>query len=123
VGTSATISVPRPDGRVDSVYVNFDGDPARTGKLLKERYNSLERAREIIALGNLSFLAESLETCDGHSFDTPVKGHTVAYGRDRGEEDEEASVRDTWGEVRARSHTDYNYIFDDHLEKWICDKD
>lgn len=78
-----------------AVYCHWNGYPTYNGRMLLDHYNSGERARELVSMGSISVLAESLELPDGHSFDNPVKGFTVFYGRDRGEKNVETEVHRT----------------------------
>lgn len=68
-----------------SIYCHHDGYPGHVGRILQGHYASQERAEALIALGDLSCLYESIEAPKGHSYDTPVPRHTIAYHRDRGE--------------------------------------
>lgn len=48
-------------GVVCSVYCHCDGYLEYNGKLLIEHYNSLEKARELVSLGDISSLGENLK--------------------------------------------------------------
>jgi hypothetical protein len=100
------------DGEVKSIYVHLDG----YGHLetLQKHYNSQELAEQLVSLGDLSSLAESAgPPPKDHSFDRPVKGYCVAYGRDRGEKKTEASVFDDLESARKQKHgQDYIYEWD-----------
>ena len=52
-----------------SVYCHFDGYPAGVGVELKSRFNSFEKASDLVKLGDLSTVCDKV----------------VAYHRDRGE--------------------------------------
>jgi len=100
MGTQANISVVHSDNTVSTIYLHYDGYPSYALEMLKEHYNSQEKADALVALGNLSVLNPSIECPEGHSFETPVKGYTIAYHRDRGEE---------WSRTQP-SRTDYSYF-------------
>jgi hypothetical protein len=85
MGTPAVIAVKDGDN-VTWTSVNYDGYIDHTGRMLVEHYNDAESVKALIALGDLSVLGKSIECPDGHSFDNPVRGYTIAYGRDRGED-------------------------------------
>ena len=132
MSTRSLIGVKQPDETIKYVYCHFDGYPEGVGKMLMQHYNSLERANAIIALGGISYLEPKLEPdtelapCANpyyggevrHSFETPHKGVTVAYHRDRGEGlciDECFSEKHYW-------HTadwDYKYLFKEG--RWFVD--
>lgn len=110
MATRAQITV-RTEAGFKSVYLHWDGYPDHALKVLEGHYSSQERAESLVEHGNLSSLHESNEQPEGHSFRTPVEGHCVYYGRDRGEEDQDAVVTQTiqplgWGE-------EFHYIFDE----------
>ena len=88
--------------RLKPIYCHWDGYPSNMLPLLNENYNTIEKVEELMALGNLSYLAERVkpEPEEEHSFDKPIRDITVAYHRDRGEDLE------FWND---RQH--YNYIF------------
>lgn len=112
MGTNATLVVQLADGNYKVSSVNYDGYPSYALRMLREHYNDYDKAVELINLGALSILAESIECPEGHCFNTPVDGHTIAYGRDRGED---------WHLVKPRIlsflpkkiGTDYRYVFKD----------
>lgn len=70
---------------VESIYCHWDGCPSNNGKLLLENYQDREKVEKLIALGDISFLAQSVEPSGPHSYDNPQDGVVVAYHRDRGE--------------------------------------
>jgi hypothetical protein len=75
MGTPASIGYEHPTYlTVDATRVNYDGYVSYLGSVLLEHYSDPKTLRELIALGELS----SVDT-------TPAT--SVAYGRDRGEED------------------------------------
>jgi hypothetical protein len=85
MATRATIAVEHVDGTIDQIYCHWDGYPDWTGKLLEEHYDTLEKVEELVALGDLSSLGETIGT--KHDFDARPKGECNFYGRDRGESD------------------------------------
>lgn len=84
------------------VYCHWDGYPSNMMPILEKCYNTPEKVRELLALGDLSYIAEKVKPDEGeeHSFDKPAKNVTVAYHRDRGEELQFSSDRQC-----------YNYVF------------
>jgi hypothetical protein len=121
MSTNATITVVnRETGKASTIYNHWDGYPEGVGATLAEHYNSQELADKLVALGNVSNLDDSIDCPTGHTFCTPVRGFSVFYGRDRGEEDSEALVQDI-DTFRLDDHAygkqQYNYMFVDG--KWI----
>ena len=94
-GTRWGVGIEDSSGRIVSTYGHYDGYPEHTGKLLKRIYNSPSKVKQLLKLGKqgISFLDKSMKGGKGHSFDSPQKGETVFYGRDRGEKD---NYTNTW---------------------------
>ena len=85
MGTRSTIALEFADGTVQQVYCHWDGYLSHNGEILRDHYSDPFKLAELISIGDLSSLAPSIDKPAGHSFDSPVDGHTVFYGRDRGE--------------------------------------
>lgn len=86
MSTHSRIGRVLPNGRIESVYVHFDGYPAGVGRVLLENYNDPAKVEALIALGDLSALADTIE-------------ETKAYARDMGE-----SIVDNKAEIRDREY-------------------
>lgn len=111
MSTRSNVNVKMSNGEVKSIYVHFDG----YGHLptLIENYNSQELAEKLISLGNLSALDRSIECPNRHSFDSPIKGYCVAYGRDRGESGNEARTYTSFESARFHNNDgDIEYIYE-----------
>ncbi len=75
------------------VYCHFDGYTINgVGQMLFEHYKDEEKVKELISLGDISFLAKNINPSkdSNHSFYTPEKDVTVFYHRDRGDKESEA---------------------------------
>jgi hypothetical protein len=123
MATRSTISLKTESG-YSTIYCHWDGYPSHTGRLLKEHYDTQEKAEELIKLGSLSYLRKFVKPGDGvsHTFDEPATDVTVAYCRDRmegvvphisGYEDINSVYQD--GE-------EYNYVFEDG-KWWLVTKE
>lgn len=115
MGTRSRIIVKQDNGKFVSAYCHWDGYPSHNGRILKENYTDLSKANVLVMQGAISSLGESTDCPEGHTFDTPVEGHTVFYVRDRGEEDVGCTVHDTLKDVESYSE-EYNYLLTDG--KW-----
>lgn len=113
MGTRSDIIVERTDGTWARIYCHWDGYLEHNGKILHENYNSQERAELLVKPGDLSSLAPQCVKPKGHSFDKPVEGHCVYYGRDRGETNVDALVGPTLAAVWPGSDTgtEYTYVW------------
>jgi hypothetical protein len=72
MATRSRIAIENQDGSVTSVYCHWDGHIETNGKILNNNYTTKDKVEELIVLGNLSSLDETIE-------------RTVAYHRDNGE--------------------------------------
>ena len=112
MATRSTIAVQHADGSVSQIYAHWDGYLSNNGKILVESYNTLAQAEALVALGDISSLDRSIECPSGHSFNSPAKGCTTFYGRDRGEEGTEPNVFETLSDYRTNfDGEEYNYLF------------
>ncbi len=120
MATRSTIAVAHEDGSVSVSYCHWDGYLDHNGQLLVTNYNTLEKAEALVALGSISSLAASIEKPEGHSFDDAVKGYTVFYGRDRGEDGTEPKKFNTVeAYFKKNQGEEFNYLF--RNGKWECD--
>ena len=83
MSTNSYIGILNENGTVSYIYCHWDGHPSSNGRILLNSYNTPEAARALISLGDLSSLGETLG--EKQSFQNPVPGTCVVYGRDRGE--------------------------------------
>ena len=96
MATRSNIGILNPDGTVDYIYCHFDGYLEHNGQILQEHYNTENRVKQLLALGDLSVLGEIIG--EKQDFNNRTKGSCLAYGRDRGE---------TGVEARKCSYVDY----------------
>ncbi len=106
------------DDTVDCVYCHFDGHvdhPTGVGQMLRIHYNTLEKAKEVLELGDLSSLEETVDKC-------------VAYHRDRGDDIEDCKSRNIrlteyHKDILYADNYDYLYLLkedtDDGYVKWF----
>ena len=109
MATRATICIQNDDMTGTGVYCHNDGYLDHNGQILQDNYTDEESVRALIELGNLSVLGS-----------TPDE--TFAYGRDRGDKDQEAVTGSTWRSFIHDRGQEYNYIFVVG-EGWYVDKD
>jgi hypothetical protein len=102
-----------------AIYCHHDGYPSGVGKTLFNHYDDIEKVEELMDLGNLSILGEEIGV--KHDFDDhdPDDKGCLAYGRDRGEENQEAGRYISL--LEATYDFDgcaYYYLFDGHGWLW-----
>ena len=101
MATRSTIALEFADGTIGQVYSHWDGYLAHNGKILFENYSNPFILRDLIDLGSVSSLAETVGTKHPFShYDTELSlvqfnnlygNMTTFYGRDRGETNVEAT--------------------------------
>lgn len=119
MATRSNIAIVNQDKSISSIYCHWDGYPEYVGKMLLNHYTTVDIVTELLNLGNLSNLDKNVNPTDIHTFDKPQDGVCIAYGRERGEKDQEAIVFEDLGEFEdsaSNSWADYQYLFEDG--KW-----
>lgn len=90
--TNSYIIVQRTRGTWAQIYCSTDGHLHHTGGLLERHYNTQELAEAVVAPGDMWYLDTRCNKPDGHSFDHPVNGYSVYFGRDRGDLNSEPHI-------------------------------
>jgi len=116
MSTNSSISIRTEDDKIKTIYCHWDGYIEHNGRLLQKYYNIQYKVKALIELGDLSFLDKHSSQPEGHSFKHPIKGHTVAYGRDRGEQGTEYRTYQDFKQAMEHDHREYNYIWDN---EWL----
>jgi len=118
MSTRSIIAKQNEDGTIKAVYCHWDGYPSNNGKILIENYTTAARVDNLLMRGSISSLGKTYIKRKGHTFENPVEGCTVFYGRDRGEKDNGPR---TFENVKALDEVDmcqvYEYLFRD--AKWF----
>jgi hypothetical protein len=113
MATRGTIAFENEDGSIDVVYSHWDNYLASNGALLVQNYNTPEKVKQLLALGDISSLGSYVaEPGVNPSFTrkSDLGDYTVYYAY-RGEE-----VRvNRWGSFddyeRNQQFEEYNYLF------------
>lgn len=135
MGTRSNIVRENQDGSYDSIYCHWDGYPEHNGKILYEHYQDPAKIAELLALGDLSVLAQ--EIGEKHDFEwqmaffagglnpadvtgSPYYKMCTAYGRDRGEAGTEAKhyTKEQLAEMLQDGWTEWVYFFRVADGKW-----
>ncbi len=119
MATRSIITAKVSDGTWRTIYCHYDGYPSHNGRILLDHYGDQAKVDALMALGSLSSLGASTEKPEGHTFNEPVSGFCVAYGRDRGEKNTEAAKGDTAAEsIRNVGYCvqEFSYLWDG--ERW-----
>ena len=100
MSTRSSIAI-KENNQIKSIYCHFDGYTSHNGKILYENYTDENMVNELINLGDISVLAESVNK-------------SVAYSRDRGEK-HHMSFHIDEKDWYKHEHS-YNYLWKDG--KW-----
>ena len=93
MGTRSLIACTSNNYIFTSIYCHWDGYPSYVGKKLLEHYQDPGKVLTLMSLGSLSSLGAEIGY--QHSFDAGpeiIGDMCTAYGRDRGERNQEAHV-------------------------------
>ena len=101
MGTRSTIALEFADQTVEQIYCHWDGYLEHNGQILQKHYSDPFVLRDLIDLGDMSSLAESIGT--QHPFDKAPKGECTFYKRDRKESG-----------CEAKSFVDFQHYLVDH---------
>lgn len=112
MGTSATIIAKKGD-KYRAIYNNYDGYPDYLLDILSKHYNDDSKVQRLIDLGDVSCVSVEVDIPEGnsHSFDSPDRNITVAYGRDRGESGTSFRVYDTLDDAIYDEQDRYMYLW------------
>ena len=124
MSTRSRIGILHADGSTDTIYCHSDGYPEHQMPILREHYNTIEKVRELLSLGDLSLLAERItpEPDEEHGFAPADRAEnvTVAYHRDRGEPLTTARHDPNIPALLFRDwDIDWFYLFDPNSENWL----
>ena len=120
MSTRSLICMQIDDDKYEAIYCHSDGYLTYNGAMLLDHYNNKEKLQKLLDLGNISCLQQNIEPdpTKPHSFDYSQRQDdvVVAYGRDRGEENQEKSIN-TLQELKDWDWIEFIYIFDKE-NKW-----
>jgi len=98
MATRSTIALEYADGTVEQIYCHWDGYLENNGQLLQEYYSDPFKLQQVLDLGDMSSLGETVEGCN-------------FYMRDRGESDCGARQYKNFQEyTREMQREEYDYV-------------
>jgi len=97
--------------------LNNNGQPEHVKPILLNHYNTPEQILALVGKGKLHILAESPKCPDSHTFENPVDGYCVYYGRDR-KDGERFNLVYFFGshDPISESYIGYQYLYDN---EWL----
>ena len=123
MSTRSNIGYINNEGKIRAAYCHYDGYVAHNGRILLEHYTDAAKVKELVELGDMSFLAPKVNPTpgSGHDFDNNEDGVTVCYGRDRGENDVAPVTYDSVSKWvnRKDSWEEYYYLFMPEISTWM----
>lgn len=125
--TRSHVGIIDKNGKINSTYVHSDGYPEGVGATVVNHFADTRKVKELLKLGKwgISYLEPGIEGGKGHSFNTPVDGETVFYGRDRGQKKfvalvtaDQRDLQDYLNDL-AYDGAEYVYLWDEAAKKWM----
>ena len=115
MSTNSYILIEKEDKKIEGIYCHYDGYLSYNGKMLKEHYNSEEKAQALVNLGGISSFHPLLapECEDKHTWDDPAENVTIAYHRDRGEKLKILEANSIAVFFFKYSYQEYHYLWRD----------
>ena len=124
--TRSQIGIIDRRGVIHSTYIHSDGYPDGVGQMAKDHFSDTKKMKELLKLGKngISYLEPGIEGGEGHSFDSPIEGQTVFYGRDRGQTKYDMTQKrklediDDYLQDVANDGAEYVYLWDEKEKEW-----
>ena len=111
MATRSRVGLMLEDGTIKHSYCHYDGYPEGVGYTLIQNYSDIDKVKELLSFGDMSFLASKVIPEGEHSFNNPEQNVTVFYGRDRGETEIQAK-HSTMDEFLDDQCIPYFYLFE-----------
>ena len=122
MSTRSRIGILHADGTTETIYCHSDGYPDQQMPILTGHYENAEKVKALLALGDISYLAERIapDAEEPHSFENPADGVTVAYHRDRNEPPQPAQRHSSIDALKADNwDISFFYLFDAENGAWL----
>jgi len=122
MGTHSRIGKLLPTGKVRSVYCHYDGYvQGGVGEDLFNHYQEESKIDALLDLGNLSGIGKEIgEKQDFNDFPNQNPNWCLAYGRDRGQKGQEATVVESEEAYLKEENASYIYLYKNG-EWWFKD--
>ena len=123
MSTRSNIGYINDEGKIRAAYCHYDGYLEHNGRILLDHYTKAAKVKELVELGDMSFLAPKIHPTagSGNDSDNNENDVTVFYGRDRGEYGVDPITYDTVSKWvnRKDSWEEYYYLFMPELGTWM----
>jgi hypothetical protein len=123
MSTRSGILMELENGQYKGIYCHWDGYLTHNGAMLIDHYSNREKVEKLLSFGDLSLLRPEIELNPNseHTFDNPQDNVCVFYGRDRGEEKQDAIVGTLSKIMEANGWIEFFYIFTKNNEWKYCE--
>lgn len=127
-GTRSQVGIIDKNGNITSSYVHYDGYPQGVGKTLQKHYNGAKTKQllKIAGKSGISVLGKDIKGAPDHSFENPVDGQTIFYGRDRGEKGGDMMAKGNMNKLEkylkdadSKYDAEYVYLYDMNDNNWV----
>lgn len=102
MATRSNIGMIQEDGTIRAIYCHWDGYPEGVGETLQTHYSTPEQVRELLNVGDISSLCDTIE-----------ETRASAYAR-RGDADTQARTykdEEEWSESARSSSAEFIYLY------------
>lgn len=103
MSTRSTIGILNSNDTVTRIYCHFDGYLEGVGQTLKDHFNTEEKVRELLSMGDASSICGTIKEC-------------CFYKRDRKEENTDAKICPIYNWII--DGTDFYYLFHPETNEW-----
>jgi len=105
MSTNARIGIKVSGLKMLSIYSHWDGYPSWVGEKLLNHFNTEEKVKELLSMGNVSIMGDKIGVkTEFIGFDSQENSQCLFYARDRGDDETEAIIHEI-GDM------DYHYSF------------
>ena len=112
MSTRSSIAIQNTDGTFSGIYCHCDGYLSHNGRILEAFYTTEAEVRELINLGDLSVLGETVGVKIGFGdLSHRDTNQCMAYGRDRGETGTQAADFNSYAELLRDIGQEYDYLY------------
>ena len=107
MGTRSRIGIMKKDGSITSIYCHWDGYLEHNGTALALHYNTPENVEKLIALGDISYLGNTLSTTESYN---QMRGEDIVITHHNNFDEFAKHCFDSWEEY-AYLYKDYEWLY------------
>lgn len=125
MATPSDIIVQRNDGKFAVIYCHYDGYVDWNGIRILKYYNTQLNAEALVEPGDMKGLGPRPDYVAGHTYEEPVEGHCVYFGREDKRTGKEYKLYPTLDEALEAAHCRFTYLWLSDHESWYvaCERE